>query len=390
VAANWKFAAGGIVAVVAAALLVPRLTRQVTPFAPPPDRQLDSSGSISRQSAEELQSVLDDEVNRLGVPGLQALVWTRDGRTWSGASGTVDLRRTTLLRRDHILRVGSTTKTFTAVLVLQLVESGRLRLKDPLANWFPRFPNADAITIRQLLNHTSGIPEFLETPEVLMKSILPSTYWQPPEVLDISSKRAAYFAPGSGWRYSNANYVLLGLIIEKLTGRSAADVMRQQIIAPLGLANTYFIPYEPAPPRLITGFDRDLSHFPGMLDVGPENTSWATAAYTSGALASTAGDLGTFYHSLFVGGLLSPASMKEMTTFVDASNPGFEAQDGYGLGLMRLDVEGTELIGHVGEFMGSTAIAMYSPKEGYLIVITTNLSFPDLLEPLRRMQAVIQ
>jgi D-alanyl-D-alanine carboxypeptidase len=383
---GWKLAAGIVVAMVVLGLLVPRLTRHVSPYVISAAREQVQWGSVQSETAGTLQSVLDEEVNALKVLGLQAFVRTADGRTWSGASGTVDLARKIPFKRDHVIRVGSVTKTLTAVMILKLVDEGQLALDDPLANWFPDFPRAGDITVRQLLNHSSGIPEFLDTSDVLMRSILTSTYWQPHEVLDIAAKREPYFAPGEGWRYSNTNYVLLGLIAEKLTGKTTAQLLHEQIIDPLGLRNTYFIPYEPAPARLVTGFDRDLSHFPGLLDITTDNTSWATAAFTSGALASTADDLGVLYQSLFAGNLLSPSAMKEMTTFVDASNPGFEQQDGYGLGLMRIDVDGHPLVGHVGEFMGSTSIAMYSPDEGYLIVVNSNLSFPDLVRVVARLQ----
>ena len=379
---SWKLAAAIVVSVVVVALLVPRLTRSVPAYSPPAEREQSASESLETDqpiAAQQLQSLLDEAVNGLGVPGLQLFVRDAYGVSLSGTSGTIDLRRKIPMRRDHILRVGSVTKTFTAVLILKLVDEGKLSLDDPLAKWFPAFPRAEAITVRQLLNHSSGIPEFLDTPDVLMKSVIPSTYWQPQQVLDIAAKREPYFAPGESWHYSNSNYVLLGLIAEKVTGKTAAQLLREQIISPLGLHNTYFVPYEPAPAMLVTGFDRDLSHFPGMLDIAPDNTSWATAAFTSGALASTADDLGAFYENLFAGRLLSQASMQEMTTFVDAYNPGFEEQDGYGLGLMRITVDGETWIGHVGEFMGSTSIAMYSPDDGTLIVVNANLSFPDLV-----------
>jgi CubicO group peptidase (beta-lactamase class C family) len=107
-------------------------------------------------------------------------------------------------------------------------------------------------------------------------------------------------------------------------------------------------------------------------------------------LASTADDLGVFYERLFGGALLSPSMMKDMTTFVEAVNPGFEAQDGYGLGLMRLKVDGQELVGHVGEFMGSTAIAMYAPDEHSVVVVTANLSYPDMVCVVADLQRVIR
>jgi D-alanyl-D-alanine carboxypeptidase len=233
------------------------------------------------------------------------------------------------------------------------------------------------------------LPEFLQNPEVIMKSILPSQRWRPEEMIAIALKSPPAFLPGEGWSYSNTNYVLLGLIAERVTGQTAAELLRARIIDPLDLQHTYFVPYEAAPPMLVTGYDRDLSRFPGMLDISPANTSWATAAFTSGSLASSADDLGAFYHSLFAGELLPPSAMQQMTTFVRADNPGFESQNGYGLGLMRLEAGGVEYIGHVGEFMGSTAIGMYAPDSGDLIVVTTNLSFPDLVGTLTALHAVI-
>jgi D-alanyl-D-alanine carboxypeptidase len=385
---NWKLITGILVGLLVVIAAVLRLTRSVPRFEPSEPRQPSAWGTLEAETAQKLQSILDEGVNRLKLPGMQAYVRTSDGQTWSGASGTSDLRRKIPMQRESVLRVGSVTKTFSAVLALKLVEEGALRLDDPLAKWFPDVPNAEAITIRQLLNHTSGIPEFI--PKVMMRSILPSTYWKPQEIVDIITREKPLFTPGSDWEYSNSNYFLLGLIVEELSGKSITQLLHEQILDPLQLEHTYFIPYEAAPDGLAPGFDRDLSHFPGMLDIGVKNTSWATAAFTSGALASTADDLGTFYASLFGGKLLSPSSMAEMTTFIPASNPGFEAQTGYGLGLMRLEVDGRELVGHVGQFMGSTAIAMYAPDEGTIIVLTTNLSFPDLVGVLAELQASIK
>ncbi len=367
---------------------VPRLTRSVPPFDPPAERQVTAWGSLDSETARTLQSILDEDVNRLRVPGLQAFVRTSDGETWSGTSGTIDLRRDHLLRRDHILRVGSITKTFTAVLILKLVEEGTLRLDDPIVNWFPDFPNAETITVRHLLNQSSGVPEII--PKVMMKSIIPSTWWEPEELVDIIAQEEPDFASGSRFEYSNTNYILLGRIAEDNSGKSVTQLLHEQIIDPLNLKHTYFIPYEPAPVELVPGFDRDISSFPGMLDISPENSSWATAAFTSGALASTADDLGIFYESLFAGKLLSPETMADMTTFIPASNPGFPEQTGSGLGLMQLQVDGQELVGHVGLFMGSTAIAMYAPDKHYLIVVTSNLSDPNLVDVLADLQENIE
>jgi D-alanyl-D-alanine carboxypeptidase len=280
--------------------------------------------------------------------------------------------------------VGSVTKSFTAVLILKLVEEGYLSLDEPIFKWFPDLPSADEITIKHLLNHSSGIPEII--PKVLLKSIIPSTYWQPDELVDLIVKDEPQFTPGTVFDYSNSNYILLGLIAEEVSGKPITQLLHEQIINPLNLKHTYFIPYETAPARLVTGFDRDLASIPGMLTISTGNTSWATSAFSSGAIASTAEDLGILFERLFAGALLSPSTMEEMTTFIDASNPSFPEQTGYGLGLMRLTVDGRELIGHVGQFMGSTAIAMYSPDEGYTITVTCNLSNANLVKVLADLQ----
>jgi D-alanyl-D-alanine carboxypeptidase len=385
---NRKLVVGILIGFIVIIALVLQFTRSVPPFEPPEERHFSMWGSVDNEVALELQSILDKAVNLIKVPGLQAFIRTLDGKTWSGASGTTDLARKNLMQRDHVLRVGSVTKSFTAVLILKLVEEGRLSLEAPVSKWFPDLPAADEITIKNLLNHSSGIPEII--PKVLLKSIIPSTFWQPDELVKLIAQDEPQFTPGNGFAYSNSNYILLGLIAEEVSGKSITQLLHEQIIDPLNLEHTYFIPYETAPAPLVTGFDRDLASIPGMLAIGSDNTSWATSAFSSGALASTAADLGIFFEHLFAGALLSPSTMEEMTTFINTSNPGFPEQTGSGLGLMRLNVDGQELIGHVGQFMGSTAIAMYSPDEGYTITVTCNLSNANLVEVLVDLQGNIK
>jgi D-alanyl-D-alanine carboxypeptidase len=374
---NWKLVAG-ILLVALACVVVWRLTRSVSPYVPPKTRDLSSSGTVDEATAQRLQAILDQDLNKLKIPGMQAYIRTADGKTWSGASGTTDQGRKHEMLTEYIFRVGSVTKSFTAVIILKLVEQGNLSLDDTLARWYPDFPNAESITIRQLLNHTSGIPEII--PKILMKSIISSTFWQTQELVKIAAREKPLFTPGSAFSYSNTNYILLGLIAEKVTGKTAVQLLHEMIIDPLGLQHTFFVPFEQAPSKLVPGWDRDLSHFPGMLDIGVKNTSWATGAYTSGALISNATDLAIFFENLFSGALLSPAMMKEMTNYIDAPNPGFTEETGYGLGLMQLNIDGQELVGHVGQFMGFTAIAVVSPKENYTIVVVCDLSFPKLTD----------
>ncbi len=379
-----KLTLGILIGLIVITPLVLRFTRRVPPFEPPDGHQFNTRGTVDYEIDQKLQSVLDNNVNLLQVPGLQAFVIAPDGKTWSGASGTIDLARKDLLQPDHVLRVGSVTKSFTAVLILKMVEDGRLNLDEPIAVWFPDLLSAEAITIRQLLNHSSGLPEII--PKVLLKSVIPSTYWEREELMKLIVQDQPQFMPGSEFEYSNSNYILLGFIAEESSGKPITQLLHEQIIDPLSLKHTYFIPYEQTPAMLLPGFDRDMSSFPGMLDISPTNTSWATAAYTSGALASNAEDLGEFYNRLFAGELLTPLTMKEMTTFIEAINPGLPEQSGSGLGLMQLHIEGREYVGHVGHFMGSTAIVMHSQDKNYTIAVTCNLSIPNLIEVLVDLQ----
>ena len=242
---NWVLVIGILIGLIIIATAVIRLTRIVPPFTPPADRQITPWGTLDSATAQKLQVILDEDVNSLKVPGLQAYVQTADGQTWSGVSGTTDLARKNLMQPGDVLRVGSVTKTFTTVIVLKLVEEGRLGLDDLIAKWFPDFPNSQEITIRQLFNHTSGITEII--PKVLMRSILPGTYWKPDELVALIAGDGSNFTPRGTFEYSNTNYIMLGLIAEKITGKPFAQLLHEDIIDPLGLRNTYFIPYEPAP-----------------------------------------------------------------------------------------------------------------------------------------------
>lgn len=374
---NWRVLLPLIPLLALALWAAPTLLRKVAPYRPPANRELAGWGTTDQETAARLQSVLDAEVARLGVPGFQAAVRTAAGQTWYGVSGTTDPERHIQLRRDHIIRVGSVTKTFTAVVIMQLVEEGRLSLDDPLAKWFPGFPNAQAITIRDLLTHRSGIFNNLESPAVLGSLFWPSKAWQPQEMVEIAAREKAH-AQGE-YYYSNTNYILLGLIAERISGQDAATLYRRRILEPLNMRNTFFVPYEAIPDNLVSGYDRDLNPLPGLFELTPDSVSAATAAYTSGAMASTAEDLLNFYAALFSGRLPSSASLDEMTTFFEARDEGTPQITGYGLGLFRLDVDGEAIWASIGFFIGSTTMVAYSPGETDIVAIIGNQSLYDFV-----------
>jgi D-alanyl-D-alanine carboxypeptidase len=377
---NWKILLPLSILVVLALWAAPVFLRKVRPYHPPSDRDLSALVTLDRETANRLQTMLDAEINLLGVPGFQAAIRTAGGQTWFGVGGTVDPERRIPLQREAILRVGSATKTFTAVIILQLVDEGKLKLDDPLARWFPDFPNAGEITLRHLLTHRSGIYEILQSPVVLGSLFFPHKAWKPEEMVGIASQQKLHNQPGAEYSYSNTNYILLGLIAEQITGQEMAALYRLRILEPLELFSNYFVPYEPAPENLISSFDRDLIPLPGLFELDPDGVSAATAAYSSGAMVSTAEDLVKFYDGLFSGKLLAPASLEAMTTFFDASDSGTPQLTGYGLGVFRLEVNGEEVWASLGEFIGSMTMLAYSPSEKDIVAVIGNLSIFDYVQ----------
>lgn len=366
----------------------PTAFRKVGPYRPPQDRDISLWGTMNQQTVVNLQTVLDTDVNRLNLPGLQVSIQTAEGLTWSGVAGTTDTRRRDPLTSSHIIRVGSVTKTFTAVIILQLVEDGQITLDDLLSKWFADFPEAGSITIRELLSHRSGIYEILRNPAVLVSLLIPQKYWKPDELVKIASQEK----PGAQgeYSYSNTNYILLGLIAERVTEQDMASLYRERILEPLRMNATYFIPYEDPPETLISGYDRDMLPLPGIFKLKPGDISAATAAYTSGAMASTADDLRIFYDGLFSGKLISPAMVEQMAAFFPANDPGTPQLTGYGLGLFRLDVEGEQVWASLGEFIGSMTMIAYSPGNHDIVAIVGNLSLYDYVSVWKNMTAVFR
>ena len=372
---NWKVFLPLITLLAMAVWVAPAMLRKVRPYRPPAERDLLGWGTMGEAAAARLQSALDAEVSRQGVPGLQVSIQAADGLTWYGVSGTTDPERNIPLRRDHIIRAGSMTKTFTSVIILQLVDDGKLSLDDPLSKWYPDFPNAKNTTLRQMLSHRSGIFEILENPAARFSLFFPSKAWQTQELVSIAAQEKP--RAQNEYYYSNTNFILLGLIAEQVTGQDMLALYRQNIFDPLGLKSTYFVPYESAPQMLIGGYDRDMIPLPGLFELNPSAVSAATLAHASGAAASTADDLRKFYDGLFSGQLISASALKEMTAFFPATDSAIPQVTGYGLGLFRLDVEGEEVWASLGYFIGSTTMVTYSPGKHDIVAIIGNLSLYD-------------
>ncbi|MFI1972187.1 serine hydrolase domain-containing protein [Streptomyces cinnamoneus] len=296
---------------------------------------------------DSVRQGLDSLVRDDGVPAALASVKDREGRTRTHTAGVGDLATGAKVPTDGQVRIGSNTKTFTAVVVLQLVGEGKAGLDAPVETYLPglvRGENIDGshITVRQLLQHTSGLPNY-----VRYLADEPRSY-APHELLDLALQHKADFAPGEKWEYSNTNYVLAGLIVEKITGHPVAQEIDRRIIKPVGLRHTYF----PAPgdtkireahPK---GYDRDASGAP--LDVTEFDPSWG---WSAGQMISTNSDLNRFSSAILDGRLLRPAQLADMRTTVPAEYFGRGAR--YGLGLVSKPLScGGVYWGHGGSMTG--------------------------------------
>lgn len=338
-----------------------------------------ASAVSSGQPPRGVQAALD-QVVAAGAPGAVALVRVGD-RTFRYSSGYGELVPLTPIRAGDRNRIGGVTKSFTATVVLQLVGKRVLRLDDTVEEWLPGvFPNGDGITIRQLLNHTSGIFDYIQDDRVFAPYLggdltLP---FDPREGVRIAAEHTPLFAPGTGWSYSNTNYLLLAMIVEAATGNSIGSELRHRIFKPLGLDHTTY-----PTTSMIRG-----SHIHGYwLLFEPEPTDFTPLSPTllgaSGAILSTTDDLARFYRALLRGHLLKPGLLKAMQTVdpvatdppgsIDAGFPG----GGWGLGLLRETFPCGDAWGHDSEIPGYTTAAWNSKDGNRQVVVVVNMDgFP--------------
>ncbi|MDX3538520.1 serine hydrolase [Streptomyces sp. MB09-01] len=325
----------------------------------------------------ELQKALREIVDS-GVAGVTMRVHDERGE-WAGSAGVAELGRSGEPPADGHVRIGSNTKTFTATVVLQLVAEGRIALDTPAADCLPAFGLDRRITVRMLLQHTSGV--FNHTGELLADGTvahgIPSTIagrewvegrfrtYRPEELVRLSLSKPARFEPGTGWSYSNTNYVLARLLVEKVTGRSCAEETQERILGPLGLSGTVMPGTSPDIPEPYARayYRYEDAGRQETVDVTRHNPSWISAG---GDMISTTRDLHTFLCALTGGTLLPAPLLAEMCT------P--HARSGFGLGLRVQDVggNGATVLFHNGGHGGHAALMYSTPGGGKTLTAALN------------------
>jgi D-alanyl-D-alanine carboxypeptidase len=325
--------------------------------------------SIDEAVRMRLQRAVDSVQKAEKIQGVTAAV-ILDRDLWQGAAGESYGGRP--MTPEMVLGIGSNTKTCTAITLLRLQEKGLIDLDTPIGKWFPQHPNiSGAITVRQLLNHTSGLGDYSLKPYRDSTLADLSRLWKPLELLSFIPEKQ--FDAGTSWNYCNTNYLLAGIIAQEVTGLSLYQLYRRELFNPLGLDTVRLYPDEN-----ILG---ELAHrWMGGRDAfnSPMNGEWS-GAWAAGALVATAAEMAQFYEALFSGTVLNAASMTQLTAFVGVNN--------YGLGISQKLVTGVPVIGHTGEIRGYSSAIFRVPSLRANVVVLTN-SIPS--NPLAVAAAILR
>ncbi|RJP33874.1 MAG: class A beta-lactamase-related serine hydrolase [Candidatus Omnitrophota bacterium] len=323
--------------------------------------------SISGQEefSTKIQAILDQSVTEYHLPGIVMLARNAEGETFLGASGFADLETQTPMTPQHRIRIASISKTFVATVILQLVEEGALSLDETMDRWLDAslvdaIPNGHDVTLRQLLSHTSGIYDFEDSAFIELLFADMQKPWTPLELIQHALDHGEpYFEPGQGYQYSNTNYILLGLIIEKVTSSTMEEQIRTRILSPLHLHQT-FSGEEDYPLDEWNAASYMVQEDGSRMKIVdlPLNFEWG-----HGHMISTVEDLAVFFQSLVDGRLFQNRStLDAMLTMTP------ESDYKYGLGI----IHGSLGYGHTGGTFAFASCATYRPEDGMTLVFAVN------------------
>lgn len=321
------------------------------------------SSAVGSELEQEISAFLtelypDDE------PGISVILAKGDEILYRNGHGMANLEHNISISPEMVFRLGSLTKQMTTASIMMLAEEGLLQVDDPITQYFPNYPtHGYTITLRHLMTHTSGIIDFLaieEFPEIEKEDITAM------DVIDFFKNQPMNFAPGEAYSYTNSGYVMLGAIIEQLTGQSYEDFVQERIFTPLGMDNTYHGSFKRIIPNRVTGY--------AMGPNGYENSSYLsmTIPGAAGAIISTVDDLHTWNTALFAGDVVSMESLEEMTTPFILNNGELS---NYGFGLAIQSLRGQPMISHTGGINGFITYAAYLPESDMYVAVLGNTGY---------------
>ncbi len=327
--------------------------------------------TLSASKQAELQATLDAQMAKYKVPGAIVGMWFPSLGTWVVGAGEGDKSTGAAPQTADRVRIGSITKSFTATVVLQLVDEKKLALTDRLSRYEPWVPGARRISIRQLLNMTSGLYNFTDVQAFWTKFLKdPAATWTPRQLVALAIAHPAVFRPGQKYMYCSTNYVLLGMIIEKVTGRAAGDEITRRIIDKLGLEHTSFPMTTDLPEPYLHGYVPAAGQPNDSADLTDLSIYSPTPFWTAGGMVSNLDDLKTWMQALAGGELLSKRMHAAQLKF---SAPNTRS---YGLGVMNA---GGVAFGHSGEVPGYNSSMYYAPAAKALSITLIN-RYPSVIE----------
>ncbi|MDX3454530.1 serine hydrolase [Streptomyces sp. ME02-8801-2C] len=322
--------------------------------------------TLSPEVTARLDKAIEDVRRQADIPGVVVGLWMPGKGSYVRATGVADTATRRPMTTDGYVRIGSETKTFTVTALLELVDDHRIGLDDPISRYVPGVPNGRHITLRHLAEMRSGLFPYTSDPDFVHDLLSdPQRYFTPREVLAYGFKHENTFAPGTEFQYSNTNLVLLGLVIEKVSGQQLADFIHERVLRPAHLRHTLFPqgPEFPEPhPRGYT--NQTLSG--AVADATDWNPSWAWAA---GAMISDLHDLRRWARVVATGTLLTPQTQAERLKTLPTGFPGLS----YGLGIFTTG----GWIGHNGSIPGYQTVTVYLPSQKATLVIMINTDIPS-------------
>jgi D-alanyl-D-alanine carboxypeptidase len=347
---------------------------------PAPSSLLEPRAALEARLAGTLERIR----LKLGIPGLSATILFPDGSSWTGESGLADVGAAQPVAADTPFAIASMSKTFTAAEIIALVDEGKLRLGDSAARFVPAglpIKLDSRITIAMLLDHTSGLPDYFLNPKIdpaLQRA--PTRTWTASDALRFVGNRLS--PPGAAFHYANTNYLLLGLIAERVSGRPLAAEIRDRFLDPLRLSDTWYQAVENSRGLLAHGY-----RLPGTkvtakpidltdgTDVAPFR-SVVTAAGGAGSIAATSGDMARWARALYSGDVLGPIGTALMLSDFTKTT-GYIRGVSYGFGVQALSIDGHASLGHSGRLLGFRGAMRHFPVEGFTIAVLTNQSRAD-------------
>lgn len=324
------------------------------------------------------QSLLNDMTSS-GVVGVTMSVFHPNTGMWVGSAGIADLHNNVVMKPCNISRVGSTVKMFTATTVLKLAEEGKLNLDDKIAGYLQgdvidKIENAEVATIRQLLQHSGGLYNYIQNLKFQTASLNDLIReWKPDDLLKYAYNQKAYFRPGEDVRYSNTGYILLGMLIEKIEGKPFYKVFEEKIFIPLGLSMTKFAAEDHVPDGIARGYIDMYSNLQVI-----ESTYFSGWDYYSadGGLISNPYDMSIFFQALMNGQIVNQTSLNEMLTWKTPkeTDPDFYNIH-YGMGIFKIETAEGIAYMHSGDAIGYYANMLYFPADSTTIVYAVNSNY---------------